>query len=348
MSGVRRDNAAAGLMLGAVMFFSLMPLFVAWSGSEGSPFIFNAALAVGEAAGCAVFLMAAYRRLIFSKLVWRAVRLKAFSPAMLFWMMAFGDLSFFVWSTQYIDVSVASILFGVWPMALALLTIWLFRRESRYRSVSWRAFALFAVAFAGMAMVVFSQAGGLDGHYAGDFVRLGLGVVLVLTAAVITSFSGFGFKWASDFAKALTAASDEGLSERFGLRADLLELFGVMLGMMICGLAVAPMLSGIGLARFEAVASETLIYGFLSGIFAVAAPGILWCKANLMTYNLSVNVMAYLAPVISLGWLLAFSLIGDVSLTWLFGGSAAIVGANIAVYFEVRVSADRLSGAGSG
>ena len=143
---MRRDNAAVGLMLGAVLFFSLMPLFVAWSGSEGSPFIFNAALAVGEALGCAVFLIAAYRRLIFRKLVWRVVRLKAFSPAMLFWMLAFGDLSFFVWSTQYIDVSVASILFGAWPMILALLTGWLFRGDSRYRRISWRAFALFAVA----------------------------------------------------------------------------------------------------------------------------------------------------------------------------------------------------------
>lgn len=96
------------------------------------------------------------------------------------------------------------------------------------------------------------------------------------------------------------------------------------------------------------MASETLIYGFLSGVFAVAAPGILWYKANLMTYNLSVNAMVYLAPVVSLGWLLAFSLVGDVSLTWLFGGSAAIVGANVAVYFEERVSVRRLSGAGSG
>ena len=345
---MRRDKAAVWLMLGAVLFFSLMPLFVAWSGSEGSPFVFNAALAVGEAAGCAVFLMAAYRRLIFSKLVWRVVWLRTFSPAMLFWMLAFGDLSFFVWSTQYIDVSVASILFGAWPMILALLTSWLFRGDSRYRSISWRAFALFAVAFAGMVMVVFSQAGGLDGYYSGDFVGLALGVVLVLTAAVITSFSGFGFKWALDFARALTAASDAGLWDRFGLRTDLLELFGVMLGMTICGLVVAPMLVGIGLARFEAVASETLIYGFLSGIFAVAASGILWYKANLMTYNLSVNAMVYLAPVVSLGWLLAFSLIGDLSLAWLFGGSAAIVGANIAVYFEGRVSAGRLNGAESG
>ena len=344
---MRRDNAAVWLMLGAVLFFSLMPLFVAWSGSEGSPFIFNAGLAVGEALGCAVFLVSAYRRLIFSKIVWRVVRLQAFSPAMLFWMLAFGDLSFFVWSTQYIDVSVASILFGVWPMILALLTSWLFSGESRYRRVSLRAFALFAVAFAGMVMVVFSQAGGLDGYYAGDFVGLALGVVLVLAAAVITSFSGFGFKWASDFVKALTAVSDAGLLDRFGLRTDLLELFGVMLGMTICGLVVAPMLAGIGLARFEVVDSETLIYGFLSGIFAVAAPGILWYKANLITYNLSVNAMVYLAPVVSLGWLLAFSLVGDVSLAWLFGGSAAVVGANVAVYFEGRVSAGRLSGAES-
>lgn len=149
---MRRDNAAVVLMLGAVLFFSLMPLFVAWSGSEGSPFIFNAVLAVGEATGCAAFLMTAYRRLIFSRIVWRAVRLQAFSPAILFWMLAFGDLSFFVWSTQYIDVSVASILFGLWPMALALLTSWLFRGESRYRRISWRAVALFAVAFVGMVI----------------------------------------------------------------------------------------------------------------------------------------------------------------------------------------------------
>ena len=102
--------------------------------------------------GCVVFLVTAYRRLIFSKIVWRAVRLRAFSPAILFWVLAFGDLSFFVWSTQYIDVSVASILFGSWPMALALLTSWLFRGESRYRRISWRAVALFAFAFVGMVI----------------------------------------------------------------------------------------------------------------------------------------------------------------------------------------------------
>lgn len=43
-----------------------------------------------------------------------------------------------------------SILFGAWPMILALLTSWLFRGDSRYQSISGRAFALFSVAFAGM------------------------------------------------------------------------------------------------------------------------------------------------------------------------------------------------------
>ena len=75
------------------------------------------------------------------------------------------------------------------------------------------------------------------------------------------------------FAKALTATSAKGLLGRFGLRTDLLELFGVMLGMTMCGLVVAPMLFGVGLARFEAVASETLIYGFLSGYSPSQRPG---------------------------------------------------------------------------
>lgn len=100
----------------------------------------------------------------------------------------------------------------------------------------------------------------------------------------------------------------------------------MMLGMTICGLVVAPMLARIGLARFEPVAPETLVYGFIGGIFGVAVPGILWYMANLMTYNFSVNAMAYLAPVVSLGWLLALSLVGDLRVAWLLGGAAAVVG----------------------
>lgn len=43
-----------------------------WSGI-GSPFIFNADFKVGTAAGCATFLLEAYRPLLLSKAVWRSI-----------------------------------------------------------------------------------------------------------------------------------------------------------------------------------------------------------------------------------------------------------------------------------
>ena len=55
-----------------------------------------------------------------------------------------------------------------------------------------------------------------------------------------------------------------------------------------------------------------------------------------MTGNLGVNVVRYLLPLLSLGWLFAFSLAGDVDARLVFFGALMVVGANLFVYLEGR------------
>ena len=58
--------------------------------------------------------------------------------------------------------------------------------------------------------------------------------------------------------------------------------------------------------------------------------------------------MVYLTPVVSLGWLFILSIVGDVNAAWLLGGSALIIGVNIAAYFEGEAAAGKLSGVEGG
>ena len=61
---------------------------------------------------------------------------------------------------------------------------------------------------------------------------------------------------------------------------------------------------------------------------------IVWRKANLVTHNLSINAMAYFAPVLSLVWLFALSLVGDVNIMLLLFGAVLIIMANVLIYLE--------------
>ena len=162
-----RNQMAVGLMLGYVALQSLVPLFVAY-GAEGSPFAFNAAWRVGGLIGYAVILLALFRREVFSGEVWKVVWSRAVSLAMLLWVVGSLDLAVYAWSTQYIEVAVATALFETWPIFFVILAGWLFRTEARYRKITAKTIFLFGTAFLGIVSVIASQAGGIGAFVSAD------------------------------------------------------------------------------------------------------------------------------------------------------------------------------------
>lgn len=159
-----RNKTAAALMFVAVIGFSLIPLFVAWGGSQ-SPFIFNAMWKVGLAIVCVLFVTIAYRPLIFDKYVWNAVAQSLINRSMLLWLVGYVDFALYAWSTQFIDVSISAILFETSPILLILLTGWLFSDDGRYRKITMR--TLFAVrnCFCGSGSGYCKPDGGLVGRF---------------------------------------------------------------------------------------------------------------------------------------------------------------------------------------
>ena len=150
----RQNRKAAGYILLSVFGFSTIPLFVSWSGSGETPFLFNAGLRIGHAAGYFLFLVVFYGELISDQkilsIIWR--RLFTWKWAILLTTVlttvAYFDLGLFALSSRFIDVSITAILFESSTLFIILLMAWLFRRESRFRNITPMMLLMLSLAFA--------------------------------------------------------------------------------------------------------------------------------------------------------------------------------------------------------
>ena len=126
----RQNFQAAKLMLGAVLLFSFVPLFIAGGKGDESPFFFNALWCVGVTVGCLMFLIWRYRTIVLDHSVISKTARHAISVQML-WAIGNGlNFTLFTLSTQFIDISIAAVLLETWPIIFIVAMSTLFLREA--------------------------------------------------------------------------------------------------------------------------------------------------------------------------------------------------------------------------
>ena len=152
---------------------------------------------------------------------------------------------------------------------------------------------------------------------------------MALSAAFYAAMSvTFGFRWATSLASDLT---DAGAGRR-----ESLELFSVVLGVAISSLINLPLTALGGFVTGEPLSWTTIAFGAAGGLVAGIVPAIASFKSTLIAHNLKVNLIMYLTPALALGWLWAFSLIGDISIGYLAFGVLLTVLANGGLYLYLN------------
>lgn len=221
-------------------------------------------------------------------------------PRLLLTAAAYANFGLFALSTRFIDVSAATVIFGAWPIFMALFTARLFRGEKRYRRISARTLFLILIGMAGFGLAVLSQSGsGAKALSSGaGWTESAAGSALAQGAAGLTALSSYGLRLGADIGFRLSEASP-------AKNRESLEMAGVLAAVGAASFAAAPLNIAIGFWIGGERAGETMGWGVLSAsfLFGFAADGagaFAYRRAVLTTDNPGINAMAYAAAPLSL------------------------------------------------
>ena len=328
----RSENIPAlGYMLLASVANSVIPLIVDLSGGSGTPFLFNAWLRAGVAVGCLLFLVS---RLRSSGLQRKSIALVGkrvfFWPAnkpIVWALIGSLDYACFAWAIRFMDVSVAAVLFEMYPAGIMFVMAWLFRQEGRYRRVTVVTIALIALSMAGLVFASASQItdfGSLNSVFLWDSV---VGVGLVALAIVAASLSVYGLRWGADLSGELSQVPG-------GKSAD---LYCVVIALFVVSLVSVFVNLVTGLAVGESMSSMAVLTAFGGGVCANAVASIVWRKSTLETTVVGINAIGFGVPVLSLLWLHWIANVEVARWDFLIIGTTAIVVANLLINFEAEV-----------
>ena len=361
------SRIALGYILIAVISYALIPAAIEYIGGEKLPFFFVAAWRLGVAVGCVGILIVFYLPLWLKRYNWgrfkyyldtsetKAVdwrfpvinlhlRVDELRIPLLKWKIP-GDFidwrvlltilgnceyALFAWALQYIDITMATIVFQSWPIFFLILSALLLRENIRHLHNGKTALSLFllvSLSVIGFAFIVFSQSGEI-GHL-GNVSSLITGVVLVAGAMALGNLKAFGIDWGRRLGNQLSG-------DLTGLGSSPVMFF-VLVSFLISSFGAAAVGLIVGLGRSETWDMEILGMAFLGGLIVNSTAGIMWRKANMADDDIGFNALGYAIPVVAILFLLLFGMAGVSRVDYLILGVTAIVVANLLINFEAEV-----------
>ncbi|MYC35377.1 MAG: hypothetical protein F4X66_00450 [Chloroflexi bacterium] len=361
------SRIALGYILIAVISYALIPAAIEYIGGEKLPFFFVAAWRLGVAVGCVGILIVFYLPLWLNRYNWgrfkyyldtsetKAVdwrfpvinlhlRVDELRIPLLKWKIP-GDFidwrvlltilgnceyALFAWALQYIDITMATIVFQSWPIFFLILSALLLRENIRHLHNGKTALSLFllvSLSVIGFAFIVFSQSGEI-GHL-GNVSSLITGVVLVAGAMALGNLKAFGIDWGRRLGNQLSG-------DLTGLGSSP-AMFFVLVSFLISSFGAAAVGLIVGLGRSETWDMEILGMAFLGGLIVNSTAGIMWRKANMADDDIGFNALGYAIPVVAILFLLLFGMAGVSRVDYLILGVTAIVVANLLINFEAEV-----------
>ena len=361
------NRIALGYILIAVISYALIPAAIEFIGGEKLPFFFVAAWRLGVAVGCVAILIVFYLPLWLNRYNWGRfkyylstsetkavdwrfpvinlhIQVDELRIPLVNWKIP-GDFidwrilltilgnceyALFAWSLQYIDITMATIVFQSWPIFFLILSALLLRENIRHLHNGKTALSLFllvSLSIIGFAFIVFSQSGEIG--QLGNVSRLITGVVLVAGAMVLGNLKAFGIDWGRRLGNQLSG-SITGLGSSPAM-------FFVLVSFLISSFGAAAVGLIVGLGRAETWDMEILGMAFLGGLIVNGTAGIMWRKANMADDDIGFNALGYAIPVVAILFLLLFGMAGVSQVDYLIIGVMAIVVANLLINFEAEV-----------
>ena len=240
------------------------------------------------------------------------------SLAILFSALAPFTFAFLAWATVYLDATIATILWGSWPILVVLFLARFDRATTRatpvQASVGERSrirvslLLLMLLGLVGLAFAVLSQSTPADAtRYSQLTDSLSLaGIAIALGSAWLASLTAWHFRWANTLVGQLDRQTLTRLRPAKSILQDITQdgnLFFVVVCLVIGNAIALPIMFFVALSTSEPISWQVLLGGLGIGLIVRTPAAILWRVSNLVTRDYGVNALNYLEPLFALLWL---------------------------------------------
>lgn len=346
------NRAAVRYMCMSVFGYSLIPILIVAVGGTESPFLLGGSQAVGHIMGGIAFLASRYRRSIRSQTIHGAIRRNIRSPAIVFSTLAPFTFAFLAWATAYLDATIATVLWGSWPILLVLFLARFDRTSTNpgvidanlgQRSrITPSLLFLMLVGLVGLGFAVMSQSAPDQVSNLSDLTdSLSiLGVIIALGSAWLASLTAWHFRWANRLVEQLDERTLADLAPTKSVIRDVRHegnLFFVVVCLVIGNTIAAPIMISISLSSSERVDLRVVLGALVIGLIVRTPAAILWRISNLVTRDYGVNALNYLEPLLALLWLGLFWDVSIENIDFLVIGVTGVMASNILINSRVEI-----------
>ena len=336
--------------MGATIFlYSWAPPAIDIGTAHSNPILFGASIVAGQAVGALIYLCMKAKDFFTDKNLRHLIIKHTLSFTTV--LIAANSIQsvLFVYSTRLIDTAVTSLL-ELHPIIYIYLMARYVRDsegQRRYARITPITLLFLGVAALGVTLVTLGTMPdeSLQGIGASVWV---MGLLLAGASAVFRSLAAFTFKWGTDLHRDIETMSTPQIDS--SNRRSISEMDCVMFAYFL-GNALSAMISisvgfafPISLGDIRVDFSITSMgMAFLIGLLLLVPGNICFRKANLTTETVSINVLLYFTPFVSVIWLYIFTDIDIPSPDLVAMGAAAIVSANILLHLNPERRSDMSS-----
>lgn len=323
----------------SALLWSLMPLTIALSEADNNPFLFFAVFGFAEVFGLVAYLLylnIKHKELGLFKYYISHKNVERDNTKTIIVLSFTGHLGtlFFAWSTRYIDVAIATIIYELWLIWFVLFWSKDTNSSERKVNIDYRSWIYLTIAIAGIFFVNISQKGTIT-----KFANWG--IFLALISSLLAAVQTLGpLKYGE-----ITSEKHlryKNCSNRCEKTKEIVSIFHTILIIAIT-LFVAATISVLIFILISESNFGTFNYdskNFLGALIGGLAIGcftfIFNRKGNIIAKNYpDINAIIYITPVLAIFWLLLARQIEINRPDMFIIGAALIIAINLFINFEV-------------
>ena len=335
-----KNLSAIFYMLAAVILYATAPVFLYIGEANNAPFLFNTIRLLFLTIGTFVFLLLFYKKELFNIDIWK-ILIKNWRKITILGMLIglLSEYPMLSWSINYIDVSVASVLYKTWPFFMILLAGKMFKKEKRYDTVNNIGWCGIIIGIAGMAFVVLSQ------HEKISIAKENDELIIVCLSFFFAILSGgMGALIASSCLLWCHNVMKDFKNEprlKFYKKEDCknLEIFFMSLIMTLMT-AISFIINIVSFVIFgyeESITNYNFIIAAIFGFFISSSANIFFRIAHIKTNRLEINALSYAGPLFSLIFLSIMGYVNVEKIEWIAIGTIIIIISNTLLYFKNKI-----------